>query len=227
MPFGIDFQNLFRQAVIFPHPSKANSDGLLAIGGTLSPENLLRAYASGIFPWTVHPVTWWSLDPRGIIEIGNFHVPARLERTIKQNRFKITFDHAFKSVMQGCAQPRPNHETTWVVPEFIEAYSRLHELGHAHSVEAWFEGKLAGGVYGVSVGGFFAGESMFHTVTDAGKIALVALVRHLQARGFELFDTQQVTPATCSLGAIEIPRKEYLARLASAIALPVTFSEPH
>ncbi|MFZ2956518.1 MAG: leucyl/phenylalanyl-tRNA--protein transferase [Candidatus Ozemobacteraceae bacterium] len=226
MPFGIDFRNLLRSTAVFPHPSRADPDGLLAVGGTLSPENLLRAYASGIFPWTVHPVTWWSLNPRGIIPIGELHVSRRLERIVKQKRFTVTFDQAFPAVIEGCSKPRPDHEETWITPEFIAAYIRFHELEHAHSAEAWRDERLVGGVYGVAIGGFFAGESMFHTETDAGKTALVMLIRHLQQRGYVLFDTQQVTPVTRSLGAIEIPRSEYLRRLEYAVSLPVTFSDP-
>jgi leucyl/phenylalanyl-tRNA--protein transferase len=186
-------------------------------------ERLLLAYSSGIFPWTVAPITWWSPDPRGIFELGRFHVSRSLARVLRQRKFEVTRDKAFREVMEGCAAPGPGRRQTWISPQFIEAYCRLHQAGHAHSVECWAEGKLAGGVYGVSVGGLFAGESMFHRVSDASKVALHHLSEHLRARGYALFDIQMLTPITTQLGAEAIRRTEYLERLAKAVELKRTF----
>jgi leucyl/phenylalanyl-tRNA---protein transferase len=207
----------------FPHASKADSDGFLAVGGDLSPGTLLLAYGNGIFPWTTHPVTWWSPDPRAVIPIESVHVSRSLGRLMRRGTFRVSFDQAFRSVMEGCAAPRPGREETWISPQFINAYCRLHEMGHAHSVEVWLGGELAGGLYGVCIGGFFAGESMFSEVRDASKVALVAMAKRLVASGFALFDVQLMTPHLGSMGAIEIPREEYLRRLAAATQLPARF----
>ena len=208
----------------FPDPRKARSDGLVAVGGDFSVERLLLGYRSGLFPWTATPITWWSPNPRAVFEFDRFHVSRSLERSLRKGGFDVTFDQDFPAVIQACAEvPREDH-ATWIMPEFIAAYTALHRAGHAHSVEVWRAGELVGGVYGVSVGGLFAGESMFHRATDASKVALVHLVRHLQERGFTLFDTQMVTPVTRSLGAAEISREEYLDRLARAVELPVHFA---
>jgi leucyl/phenylalanyl-tRNA--protein transferase len=202
----------------FPDPRRADREGLVALGGDFSPARLLLAYRSGIFPWTVNPITWWSPDPRAIFEFERFHVPRSLAKFLRKQPFAITRDRAFRQVMQGCAAPALGREESWVTPEFITAYTRLHELGHAHSVECWRGDELVGGIYGVSVGGFFAGESMFHRVANASKVALWHLVEHLRARDFALFDIQMVTPATRQLGAVEISRAEYLQRLKAAVA---------
>ncbi|MGA4642992.1 leucyl/phenylalanyl-tRNA--protein transferase [Limisphaera sp. 4302-co] len=207
----------------FPDPRLADADGLVAIGGDFSPQRLLLAYRSGIFPWTDNPITWWSPDPRAIFEFDRVHIPRSLRRLLRKNPFRITYDRAFRAVMEGCAQPAPGREESWVTPAFIQAYTRLHELGHAHSVEVWQGHALVGGVYGVAIGGFFAGESMFHRVSDASKVALVHLLEHLRGRGFVLFDTQMLTPVTRLLGAVEIPRDEYLRRLAEALPLDRRF----
>lgn len=207
----------------FPDPRRADAEGLVAVGGDFSPERLLLAYRKGIFPWTDDPITWWSPDPRAIFDLETFRPPRSLARFMRKRPFEITRDRAFRRVMEGCAAPAPGREETWITPAFIEAYTRLHELGHAHSVECWRGGELVGGIYGVSVGGFFAGESMFHRADNASKVALCALIEHLRARGFALFDIQMLTPVTRQLGGIEIPRDEYLKRLALAIALPCTF----
>lgn len=211
------------QAICFPHPETADAHGLVAAGGDLSVKRLLAAYSQGIFPWTAKPITWWSPDPRGIIELDRFHVSASLAKTLRRSPFEITFDRAFQEVMRACAAPSPKRESTWITEEFVAAYTRLHERGHAHSVECWHEGQLVGGVYGVIVGGLFAGESMFHRADNASKVALYHLVEHLRMKGFGLFDIQMVTPATRSLGAMEIPRREYLARLAVAVTLTCGF----
>jgi leucyl/phenylalanyl-tRNA--protein transferase len=203
----------------FPDPRAADEEGLVAVGGDLSVSRLLEAYGRGIFPWTSNPISWWSPDPRGIFELDTFHVPRRLAQLIRQQPYSVTQDQAFQRVMEGCAAPGKGRGRTWIAPEFITAYTALHAAGHAHSVECWQGDRLVGGIYGVSVGGLFAGESMFHRAPNASKIALVHLVERLRERGFVLFDIQMVTPVTEALGAIEIPRAEYLRRLAKAVAL--------
>lgn len=212
----------------FPDPRSAlrggEFAGLVAIGGDFAPDRLLLAYRSGIFPWTDDPITWWSPDPRAIFELERFHVPRSLARVLKRGGFEITLNRAFRAVMEGCAEPRKGREQTWVTQRFLEGYSRLHELGHAHSLEVWRDNRLVGGIYGVAIGGFFAGESMFHRVDHASKVALFHLVQHLRSRAYALFDTQILTPVTRLLGAVNIPRDEYLRRLAEAVELPRAFS---
>ena len=206
------------QAIRFPPPESADAGGFVAAGGDLTVERLLAAYRQGLFPWSVNPVTWWSPDPRGILELDHFHVPASLAKIIRRGSYEITFDRAFEEVMRACAAPAPGRETSWITEEFITAYTRLHQQGHAHSVECWSEGRLVGGIYGVSIGGLFAGESMFHRADNASKVALYHLVQHLRMKGCCLFDVQMVTPITRTLGATEIPRREYLRRLAAAVS---------
>lgn len=201
----------------FPKPDLADAEGLVAVGGDLTVERLLAAYRRGIFPWTADPITWWSPDPRGIIELDRFHVPASLVKFIRHQTFELTIDRAFREVMQACAASGPKRRSTWITTEFIEAYTRLHAQGHAHSVECWKNGELVGGIYGVTIGGLFAGESMFHYTANASKVALHHLVTHLRERRFMLFDIQMVTEATRPLGAKEISRKDYLQRLAVAV----------
>jgi leucyl/phenylalanyl-tRNA--protein transferase len=208
----------------FPDPRLADKEGLVAIGGDLSVERLLLAYRSGIFPWTIDPITWWSPDPRGIIELDGFHLSRSLNRVIQKGGFEVTMDRAFKAVMEGCAEPARGRRTTWISPEFIGAYTQMHDQGHAHSLECWQNGRLVGGIYGVSVGGFFAGESMFHRVSNASKIALYHLVEHLRHRKFMLFDVQMLTPITQQLGGTNIHREVYLKRLAAAVAEPCLFA---
>ncbi len=188
------------------------------MGGDLSVPRLLLAYRSGIFPWTVDPITWWSPNPRAIFELSGLHVSRSLRRVIRQGHFQITIDRAFREVMGGCAEPAKGRRTTWVTPEFIEAYSELYKQGHAHSLECWQDQRLVGGIYGVAVGGFFAGESMFHRVPNASKVALYHLIEHLRRQGFLLFDIQLLTPITKQLGGITIPREDYLMRLADAVS---------
>ena len=200
-----------------PDPRRADPDGMVAVGGDLSVPRLLLAYRSGIFPWTVDPITWWSPDPRALFELDRFHVSRSLARVLRRKQFQVTADRAFRRVMEGCAAPAPGRRETWITREFIEAYTQLHRQGHAHSFECWDGTELAGGIYGVAIGGFFAGESMFHRVSDASKVALYHLVQHLRARGFGLFDIQMLTPITRRLGGIEILREEYLRRLAEAV----------
>ena len=204
-------------------PERADASGLVAVGGDLRPEWLLKAYRRGIFPWYAlgEKVHWWSPDPRAVFELDGFHVARRLRRTIRSGRFRVTVNRAFAAVIRGCAD-RPAEET-WITPEMIAAYQELHRLGHAHSVEAWAGGALGGGLYGVAVGGLFAAESMFTRVRDASKVALAFLVARLRERGFRLLDTQMLTEHTARLGAVAIPRTEYLRRLRAALACDVRF----
>lgn len=199
------------------------TNGLVAVGGDLSVPRLLLAYRSGIFPWSVDPITWWSPDPRAIFELDGFHISRSLKRTLRKQSFEMTRDRAFVEVMKSCAAPGPGRRSTWISPEFLAAYSQLHTKGHAHSTECWRAGELVGGVYGVVVGGLFAGESMFSRVADASKVALSYLCEHLKERGFVLFDIQIMSPHLQSLGAINIPRREYLRQLANAVNVNCTF----
>ena len=195
---------------------------IVAVGADLEPGTVLAAYRAGLFPMKVgwrQRVGWWSPDPRGIIPLDGVHVSRSLRRSLA--RFEIRTDTAFAEVMLGCADPDRPHG--WIDDEFVVAYCRLHELGWTHSIETWLDGELVGGLYGVAVGGLFAGESMFHRVTDASKVALVATVEHLNARGFTLFDVQWVTPHLASMGAVEISRADYRVRLAAALTVDATW----
>jgi leucyl/phenylalanyl-tRNA--protein transferase len=211
----------------FPPAELAGAEGLLLVGGSLSPEWLLDAYRHGAFPWPIspdgRPLLWWSPDPRAIIELDGLHVSRRLHRTCRRCRFEVTCNRAFEAVIGACASAGDRRGNTWLTQEMIDAYVRLHRLGHAHSVEAWHDGQLAGGLYGVATGGLFAAESMFFHVRDASKVALVHLVAHLRARGFQLLDIQQLTAHSAAMGGVEIPRAEYLARLADALRCSVLF----
>ncbi len=197
-------------------PEQADEDGFVGLGGDLDPPCLLRAYSEGVFPWFNEgdPILWWSPDPRAIFQLEDFHISRRLQRTIRSGKFQITFNRDFAAVIRSCAD---RAEGTWITSSMIDAYERLHRMGHAHSAEAWQDSELAGGVYGVAIGGFFAAESMFFRKTDGSKVALAALVERLKLQGYELLDTQLVTAHTSSLGAIEIPRQAYLRRLRTAI----------
>jgi leucyl/phenylalanyl-tRNA--protein transferase len=187
----------------------------------IEPELLLQGYRLGVFPMAIEDdsIAWFSPDPRAIIPLEGFHVPHALRREWRKKVFEIKIDLRFGEVIRACAK----RNDTWINREIIESYQRLHELGCAHSVEAWSKGKLAGGLYGVAIGGAFFGESMFHRVTDASKIALVALVEHLRARKFTLLDTQWLTPHLAQFGAIEVSRNHYLRRLRNAVELPRKF----
>jgi leucyl/phenylalanyl-tRNA--protein transferase len=189
----------------------------------LDPALVARAYREGVFPMGLDDgrIGWFSPDPRGVLPLDTFHVPKRLSRVIRQGRFDVAFDRDFEGVIRACAL-RPVGGT-WISREILDSYVVLHRLGLAHSVEAWQEGRLVGGLYGVHLGGAFFGESMFHRVTDASKVALVALVDRLARRGFRLLDTQWVTPHLRQFGAIEIPRPEYLQRLADALSRECAF----
>ena len=214
---------ILSQQLRFPSPSSTNAEGLVAVGGDLSVERLLLAYRSGIFPWTVKPITWWSPDPRAIFELDRFHVPRSLAKVIRKGVFEITVNRAFEQVMRACAAPARRRRSTWISPQFIAAYTELHRQGHAHSLECWSAERLVGGIYGVAIGGFFAGESMFHRVGNASKVALFHLIQHLRRQRFVLFDIQMLTPVTAQLGGITIRREEYLQRLALAVQETCSF----
>jgi leucyl/phenylalanyl-tRNA--protein transferase len=219
-----DIDSPLGRSRFFPPAQQASSEGLVAVGGALTPERLLDAYRHGIFPWPASerdPMLWFSPHPRAILPLDGLHVSRRLERTRRSGKFHLRRDTEFAGVIAGCSAGRDHG--TWLTPAMIAAYTELHRLGHAHCVEAWHDGRLAGGVYGVAVGGAFAAESMFHRERDASKVALAGLVEHLNAQGFILLDVQQWTPHTGRLGAIEIPRREFLVRLAEASKLAVQF----
>jgi leucyl/phenylalanyl-tRNA--protein transferase len=199
-----------------PDPRRAPAHGLLAAGGDLAPGTVLAAYRAGIFPWpdTDGRLLWFSPNPRAVLPLDAFHESRSLARTRRRGRFTTSRDRDFPGVMAGCAT---SHGATWITPDMCAAYAALHALGWAHSIEVWEGERLVGGVYGVTVGGLYAAESMFHLAPDASKVALATLVEHLAARGFTLLDVQLRTPHLASLGAIEISRAEYLTRLAAAL----------
>lgn len=197
----------------FPHPSLASKEGILAVGGDLSVERLLLAYYNGIFPWFSEdePIMWWSPNPRFILYPRDIKVSKSMGKLLRKNSFTVTFDTSFRDVISQCAALRS--EGTWITADMINAYCKLHELGLAHSVEAWYEGKLVGGLYGVSLGACFFGESMFSTMDNASKTALIVLSEKLIKRGFLLIDCQVYTKHLESMGAVNIPRKEFLKLL--------------
>jgi leucyl/phenylalanyl-tRNA---protein transferase len=213
----------------FPPAGSADADGVVGFGGKLIPEWLLDAYQHGIFPWPTGdrylPVPWCSPDPRAIFELHQFHVPRRLARTCRSGKFRVSFDSDFAGVICGCATSGTRRCQTWLTPSMIRAYTELHDLGHCHSVEVWQDERLAGGTYGLAIGSLFAAESMFYRIRDASKVALVFLVERLRRRGFTLMDIQQLTPHTAQFGAIEIPRAEYLRRLAEALTVSANFGD--
>jgi leucyl/phenylalanyl-tRNA--protein transferase len=188
----------------------------------IDPALLVHAYRQGIFPMALEDdeIGWFSPDPRGVLPLEQFHIPGRLARVIRSGRFEVVLDRDFEAVMRACAADR--EDGTWISEEIIESYVALHRRGLAHSIESWRNGQLAGGLYGVHLGGAFFGESMFHHETDASKVALAALVTRMRERGFSLLDIQWVTPHLAQFGAIEIPRTEYLERLSRALAEPRT-----
>jgi len=209
--------------LVFPSPELAGEGGLLAVGGDLSIPRLILAYRQGIFPWynPGEPIFWWSPDPRLILEPSDLHVSRRLGRIIRQERFQVTLDRAFKEVIRACSETRMKRgEGTWITPEMIKAYTELHYLGKAHSVETWQGDRLVGGLYGIAMGRVFFGESMFTKVSDASKAAFVTLVRQLSEWGFAMIDCQVTTWHLLSLGAKEIPRSFFLKRLKKLIDLP-------
>jgi len=206
----------------FPPLEEAEPEGLIGVGGDLSPQRLLTAYSLGIFPWYSEedgPILWWSLDPRSVLPLDAVHVPRRLQRVLRRRLFRCTLNHAFGEVIRSCsASPRPGQRGTWLGHAMIEAYEHLHRLGYAFSVEAWREGDLAGGIYGVALGRAFFGESMFYRAPGASQAALLYLVDYLRGQGCVLFDCQQNTPHMRRLGAVEIPRAEFIRRLGEALA---------
>jgi len=212
------------QDLRFPPVEQATPEGLLAAGGDLRPERLLEAYRHGIFPWYSdnQPILWWSPDPRTVLFPDKLHISRSLKRSLRPSLFSVTLDRCFRDVMRHCAEPRPQYPDggTWITAEMLDAYTTLHEQGYAHSVETWQEGELVGGVYGVAIGGAFFAESMFTHVPDASKVALVSLVRQLEAWGFHIIDCQQASPHVMRFGAEEIPRRDFLDHLAEAVRLP-------
>ena len=199
---------------MFPAPDQASPDGVVAIGADLEPGTLLAAYRAGIFPMPLDDeIAWWSPDPRAILPLDRFSPSTSLRKSIR--RYETTLDQAFGEVIAACADPvRPNG---WITDGFIKAYTRLHELGWAHSIETWHEGELVGGLYGVSIGDLFAGESMFHTRRDASKVALARLVKAMREWSKPLLDVQWLTPHLESLGAVEVSRRQYLEQLITAV----------
>jgi leucyl/phenylalanyl-tRNA--protein transferase len=197
-------------------------DGLLAIGGDLSPSRLLRAYRQGIFPWynSDQPILWWSPDPRTVLYPPSLKISRSLHKTLRKNIFTVTADAAFCRVIQYCAAPRSTGGGTWLTDDMVEAFCRLHTMGYAHSVESWYQGELVGGLYGLSLGRIFFGESMFARRSDASKVAFVRLVEHLQQWGYVLIDCQVASAHLRSLGATSIPRRDFIALLNRYCDLP-------
>jgi leucyl/phenylalanyl-tRNA--protein transferase len=204
---------------VFPPVERAIKSGLLAVGGDLSPERLLAAYREGIFPWYSEgePLLWWSPDPRFVLFPEELRVSRSMRQLLKKQLFRITFDHAFRQVIVACQKPRPGQDATWITPEMQEAYIALHDLGYAHSVEVWQDESLVGGLYGVSIGRTFFGESMFSTRANASKAALITLVSGRADLHFNLIDCQVETPHLGSLGARPIPRLEFGALLKESL----------
>lgn len=209
--------------LVFPPAELAEKDGLLAIGGDLSPERLLLAYSNGIFPWFSEgdPILWWSPSPRLVIIPDEFKISKRLSRIVRQKKFTVTMDNAFRQVMTACATTDERGEKgTWITEDMITAYCRLHDSGFAHSVECWQDNELAGGLYGISLGGVYFGESMFSRQPNSSKVALVSLVNKLQEWDFDLIDCQMKTEHLLQFGAREIPGPEFQTLLAKSILRP-------
>jgi len=217
-----------REKPHFPPIEAASPDGVLFVGGSLAPDWMLEAYRRGIFPMPIKVdrrrlIAWLAPDPRGVLEFDLLHISRRLARRLRRGEFDFTLDEAFTGVVEGCATPRGHDDDCWLTLSMQNAYLTLHELGHAHSVEVWQSGRLVGGLFGVAIGGLFAAESMFHRVTDASKAAVAFLVVHLKRRGYTLLDVQWTNAHTRRLGASDIPRSDYVARLAAAMDQNVTF----
>jgi leucyl/phenylalanyl-tRNA--protein transferase len=214
---------LLSSDIVFPSPNFTSQDGLLAVGGDLDQRRLLLAYSMGIFPWytEAEPILWWSPNPRLVLYPEDLRISTSLKKAIKKDMFRITMDQAFEQVITACAKiRRGKDEGTWIVQDMIEAYCKLHESGYAHSVEAWQDDTLAGGLYGVSLGKCFFGESMFTLLTNASKVAFVALVNYLKALSFDLIDCQVKTEHLISFGAREIPREQFLKQLKKSLENP-------
>jgi leucyl/phenylalanyl-tRNA---protein transferase len=204
---------------VFPPPELATAEGVLAVGGDLSPERLLLAYRMGIFPWYGEddPILWWSPDPRFVLLPAELNVSRSMRQLLKKDRFRVTFDRCFREVVEGCREPRKDRSGTWIHVEMAEAYCALHRLGYAHSVEVWEGGEIVGGLYGVSLGRCFFGESMFTKVNNASKVALIVLARRLHALKFVLIDCQVYTDHLRTLGARMVPRSLFLRMLAEGL----------
>jgi leucyl/phenylalanyl-tRNA--protein transferase len=207
------------EALLFPSVELSEANGLLAVGGDLAPERLIMAYGQGIFPWfgDDEPILWWSPDPRLVVFPAKLHVSRSMRQILKQKIFAVTYDRCFREVITACRLSRRGERETWITEPMVDAYCRLYEQGIAHSVEAWHHGELAGGLYGVALGGCFFGESMFTRVSNASKAAFITLIRALQARGFLLIDCQVDSPHLQSLGAELMPRKIFLDIMTSAL----------
>jgi len=207
----------------FPPVEWANEDGVLAIGGNLEVETLRTAYRSGIFPWPVEelPLLWFAPPQRAVLRFEDFHISRRLSRLMRSTAFDVRIDCNFEQVIEACADQRKDAEGTWINSEMMAAYVRLHEAGDAHSVETYLEGELVGGLYGVSFGAYFAGESMFRRASGASKIAVMHLVSHLQKQGAQWLDVQTMTPLFESFGAREVPRAEFMEMLKAALNQPM------
>jgi len=221
---------LLSTELVFPPPELAEPEGLLAVGGDLSIDRLLLAYKMGIFPWYSEgePILWWSPDPRMVLFPSEIHIPRRLQRILRQGRFKITFDKAFSRVIEECAAVRQEKgQGTWITQDMMQAYTNLHLAGYAHSAEAWYRNKLVGGVYGVALGQVFFGESMFSRVSNSSKAAFVTLVENLRHWGFRLIDCQVSTQHLARFGAREIPRKHFLEILRDLSDKPSNAPAPH
>ena len=219
---------LLSDKISFPPPYLASKEGLLAVGGDLSQKRLLLAYRTGIFPWFSddEPILWWSPDPRLVLYPEEIRVSKTLKKIIKKNMFHVTMDSAFVQVINQCAKIRlQNNQGTWIVKEMIDAYCKLHESGFAHSVEAWYQNELVGGLYGVSLGKCFFGESMFTRVSNASNVALVKLVEYLNALSFDMIDCQLTTEHLLRLGAKEIPRVSFLKQLKESLKAPTKKGE--
>jgi leucyl/phenylalanyl-tRNA--protein transferase len=202
---------------------RADENGLVAIGGSLDPELVVIAYCSGVFPWSSDPViSWWSPDPRSIFDLETWKPHRSTQQNVRRGNWRFSVDEAFVQVMRACADPAPGRESTWISEDFVRTYTTLHERGYAHSIEVWEDEELVGGLYGVTLGGFFGGESMFNRRTDASKAAVGHLVARLRACGFLLCDAQVPTPHLARLGAKDISRQDYLQRLKRALAIDAT-----
>ena len=229
-PMNPDMQpaiiSAFDQTMTFPDVETAMDEpnGLLAVGGDLSPVRLLSAYQQGIFPWFSQdqPILWWSPDPRMVLFPENFHVSRRLKKTIRQNKFQMTINTAFENVMRACAQPRPKQPETWITPAMLRAYVELHRQGFAHSFETWNNGKLVGGLYGIAIGRAFFGESMFSFETDASKVAFAYSIEQLTKWGYEIIDCQVESEHLSNFGAENIKRSDFVRHLKRQTKLPVS-----
>ncbi len=216
-------------AIVFPPLETASPEGLLAIGGSLDVETLLTAYSQGIFPWPISsnsPLTWFSPDPRGIIKVSDFHLSKSFHKFLKKNPYQVTFNRSFEDVLKMCATTLRKHETgTWITNDIIEGYTNLFNAGHAYSVEVYYENELVGGLYGVCIGDYFSGESMFHTMTSASKVALYSIIALLAKNKIHWIDTQMVTPIISSFGGSNISRSSFLTMLHQNISSKRTRDE--